>query len=110
MVASRSREMAAYFPARFWLSACCAALMPHERGASSSWHLIASPLGTIEAPTFNYTRPIGTAIPEPLNLFQTVNFDPRSLDAYAWKIDEPLTDRSPRHVDYPSVNRAHKGD
>ena len=123
MVASRSRVLGACYPARFWLSACCAALTPssigyqdlaaliaHQRGATASWHLIASPFGTVEAATFNYSRPIGTAIPEPLGLFRTVNFDPRSLDAYAWKIDEALTARPARQIEYPAVNRANKGD
>ena len=123
MVASRSRVASALFPARFWLSACCAALAPtsigyqdlaaliaHEGRAGAGWHLIASPFGTVEAATFRYTRPIGSAIPEPLGLFQTVNFDPRSLDAFAWKVDEPLTARPARQIDYPSVDRTHKGD
>jgi len=84
--------------------------MARERGgASPSWHLIASPLGTVEPATFSYTRPIGTAMPEPLG-FQNVNFDPRTLDAYAWKIDEPITVRHARQIEYPAVNRAHKGD
>ncbi|MGA2891674.1 MAG: cell wall hydrolase [Xanthobacteraceae bacterium] len=124
MVASRNRLMSACYPARFWLSACLIALMPtsigyqdlaaliarDRGGAAASWHMIASPFGTVEAATFRYTRPIGSTIPEPLGLFQTVNFDPRSLDAYAWKIDEPLTERPARQIDYPSVNRTHKGD
>jgi hypothetical protein len=125
MVASRSRVIRAFCPARFWLSAFCVGLMPtsigyqdlaaliahgHERAPSSGWHLIASPFGTVEAATFSYSRPIGSAIPEPLGLFQNVNFDPRSLDAYAWKIDEPLTTPTVRQVEYPSVDRSHKGD
>src|SRR5271170_6318597 len=108
MVASRVRVIGAYYPARFWLSAFCAALMPtsigyqdlaaliaHRPGAPAGAiaHLIASPFGTIEPATFSYSRPIGTALPEPLGNFQTVNFDPRSLDAYSWKIDEPPTAR-----------------
>src|SRR5665213_1276961 len=125
MVASRIRGVSASYPARFWLSACCLALMPtsigyqdlaaliaRQPGMSAQWrgHLIASPFGTIEAATFSYTRPTGTAMPEPLGLFQNVNFDPRSLDAYAWKIDEPITARPARQVEYPSVNRSRKGD
>src|SRR5271168_3838301 len=125
MVASRVRVIGAYYPARFWLSAFCAALMPtsigyqdlaaliaHEHAAQDGViaHLIASPLVTIEPATFNYSRPIGTAVPEPLGYFQTVNFDPRSLDAYSWKIDEPPTTQPARQVEYPSVNRDHKGD
>jgi hypothetical protein len=124
MVASRIRVMGAFCPARFWLSACCAALMPtsigyqdlaaliaHHHDAGSAWreHLIASPIGTIDAPTFNYTRPIGSAIPEPVG-FQNVNFDPRSLDAFSWKIDEPFNVRAPSQIEYPKVNRTHKSD
>ncbi|MFZ1920683.1 MAG: cell wall hydrolase, partial [Xanthobacteraceae bacterium] len=64
--------------ARFWFSAFCIALMPtsigyqdlasfiaHDHAAPTGWHLIASPLGTVQAATFSYTRPIGSAIPEP---------------------------------------------
>ncbi len=86
-----------------------ASLIARDRGASTSWHLIASPLGTVQAATFSYTRPIGTAIPEPLG-FQDVNYDPRTLDAYAWKIDEPLTVAPARQIEYPTVNRAGKAD
>jgi hypothetical protein len=125
MVASRVRVIGAYYPARFWLSACCAALMPtsigyqdlaaligHSSGAPSASvsHFIASPFGTIEPATFNYSRPVGAAIPDPLGNFQTVNFDPRSLDAFSWKIDEPVTTRPAHQMDYPSVNRENKGD
>jgi hypothetical protein len=119
MVASRNRVTGACCSARFWFSAFCAALMPtsigyqdlaaliaHERGAVTQWHLIASP---VEAATFNYTRPIGSAIPEPLG-FVPVNFDPRSLDAFSWKIDEPLHARSARQIEYPTVERSHKAD
>jgi len=122
MVALRIRVASAPFSARFWFSAFCVALMPtsigyqdiaalvaQQHGFTNNWHMIASPLGTIDAPTFNFTRPVGSAIPEPLGL-TTVNFDPRSLDAYAWKVDEPPTIERARQIDYPSVNREHKGD
>jgi len=124
MVGSRVRVLRASSSARFWLSAFCIALMPtsvgyqdlaaliaHRPSAAASWgeHLIASPFGTIERATFNFTRPIGTVIPEPLD-FQNVNFDPRSLDAYAWKVDETMTGRQTRHVEYPTINRTNKGD
>ncbi len=120
---SRSRVLSASCSARFLFSAFCIALMPtsigyqdlaslvaHERGASTGWHLIASPLGTVQAATFNYTRPIGTTLGEAAGLIN-VNFDPRTLDAYAWKIDEPITvQQQARQIEYPSVNRARKGD
>ena len=105
--------------ARFWLSAVGAALMPtsigyqdiaaliaRERAAPSHWHLIISP---VQAATFSYSRPIGSAIPQPLG-FQTVNFDPRSLDAFSWKIDEPIHARPARQIEYPAVERSHKAD
>ena len=67
-----------------------ASLIARAHGVSTSWHLIASPLGTVQAATFNYTRPIGTTIGEPAGLIN-VNFEPRTLEGYAWKIDEPIT-------------------
>ncbi|MFY9762138.1 MAG: hypothetical protein WAK32_17285, partial [Xanthobacteraceae bacterium] len=86
-----------------------ASLVTHERGASTGWHLIASPLGTVQAATFNYTRPIGTTIGEPAGLIN-VNFDPGTLDTYAWKIDEPITAQRAPQIEYPTVDRTHKGD
>jgi hypothetical protein len=118
MVASRMGVTGACCSARFWLCAFAAALMPtsigyqdiaaliaRERGTATHWHLIASP---VEAATFNYTRPIGTAIPEPL--LQPINFDPRSLEAFSWKVDEPRHARSTRQIEYPTVERSHKTD
>lgn len=86
-----------------------ASLVTRERGASTGWHLIASPLGTVQAATFNYTRPIGTTIGEPAGLIN-VNFDPGTLDTYAWKIDEPITAQRAPQIEYPTVDRTHKGD
>jgi hypothetical protein len=119
MVASRIGVTGACCSARFWFSAFCAALMPtsigyqdlaalisRERHAATHWHLIASP---VEAATFNYSRPLGTAIPEPLG-FQPVNFDPRSLDAFSWKIDEPIHVRAAHQIEYPTVERGHMAD
>jgi len=103
--------------ARFWLSAFCGALMPtsigyqdiaaliaREHAAPSHWHLIISP---VQAATFSYSRPIGSAIPQPLG-FQTINFGPRSLDAFSWKVDEPIHARRARQIEYPTVERSHK--
>jgi Cell Wall Hydrolase len=119
MSASRSGVMGACCYVRFWLSAFCAALSPtsvgyqdlaaligRERQAPSHWHLIVSP---VQAATFSYSRPIGSAIPQPLG-FQTVNFDPRSLDAFSWKIDEPIHARPARQIEYPTAERSHKAD
>jgi spore germination cell wall hydrolase CwlJ-like protein len=125
MVASRVRVVRASNSARFWLSAFCIALMPTSVGYQdlaaliahrppiavnfSGAHLIASPLGTIERATFSFTRPIGTVIPTAYEI-QNVSFDPRALDAYAWKVDEARTSHATRQVDYPTVNRSNKGD
>ena len=122
MVASRIGVTGACCSARFWFSACCAALMPtsigyqdlaaliaHEHGAPAQWHLIASPFGTVQAATFSYSRSIGSAMPEPLG-FQTVSFDSRSLEAFSWKIDEPLSAHPAHQLEYPAVDREHKGD
>jgi Cell Wall Hydrolase len=119
MSASR-RVTGACGTARFWFSALCAALMPTSIGYQdlaalsarehahppSHWHLIVSP---VQAATFSYSRPIGSAIPQPLG-FQTVSLDPRSLDAYSWKIDEPIHTRPARQIEYPTVERSHKAD
>jgi len=109
----------------FWLSAVWAALTPapighqdlaafiaRQPGVSERWrdHLIASPFGTIHAATFSFSRPIGTAMPEPEGV-QPVNFDPRSLDGNTWSLDRPLAERPPgQRVEYPTVNRRLKGD
>src|SRR5690242_2066231 len=119
MSASHNEVMGACCYARFWLSALCAALMPtsigyqdlaaligREHQAPTHWHLIISP---VQAAPFSYSRPIGSAIPQPLG-FQTVNFDPRSLDAFSWKVDEPIHARPARQIEYPTVERRHKAD
>ena len=119
MVASRIGVTGACCSARFWLSAFCAVLTPtsigyqdiaalvgREPAAPTRWHLIASP---VQAATFNFNRPIGTAIPEPLG-FQRINLDPRSLDAFSWKIDEAIHVRAARQIEYPKVERTHKAD
>ena len=125
MVASRVRTMGASYAAPFWFSAFFLALMPtsigyqdltallaEHAGVSERWqreHLIASPFGTIEAATFSYGRPVGTAVPEPLG-FQPVNYDPNAADANSWQIDAPLNARGATELAYPTVNRELKGD
>jgi len=124
MVALRIRPTAA-LSRSFWLTALCAALMPtsvgyqdlaalfaRQPGVSERWreHLIASPFGTIHAATFSFSRPIGTAMPEPLAV-RLANFDPRSLGPKAWTTAvTPPALRPAQHVEYPTVNRRLKGD
>ena len=109
--------------APYWFSAFFIALMPtsigyqdlaalfaHQQGIAQrmSEHLLASPFGTIERATFSYARPIGTSMPEPPG-YQTVNFDPNALDSNSFQIDAPLNAPSTQ-LDYPVVDRSHKGD
>ena len=123
MVALRIRPAAA-LSGPFWLSVFCAAFAPtavgyqdlaaffvRQPGVSERWHehLIASPFGTIHAATFRFSRPIGTAMPEPMGA-QPVNFDPHSLDVKAWSAGEPLMTQSALQIEYPTVNRRLKGD
>ena len=108
----------------FWFSALGAALVPtslgyqdfaafvaRQSGIVERWgeHLIASPFGTIHAATFSFSRPIGTAMPEPAGA-QPVNFDPSSLDAKTWLAGEPPLVHPAMEIAYPTVNRALKGD
>ncbi|MGO9698234.1 MAG: cell wall hydrolase [Xanthobacteraceae bacterium] len=118
------RRPADAFSGLFWLSAVCTALMPtsigaqdlaaffaRQPGVSQRWrdHLIASPFGTIHAATFSFTRPIGTAMPEPIGA-QPVNFDPRAFDGKARPGDELPMARPVQEIEYPTVNRRLKGD
>ena len=122
MVALRTRPKGTR-SVSFGLSAVCVALMPTSVGYQDLAallsqqpsfaqhvrdHLIASPFGTIERATFSYVRPIGTSMPEPLG-YQTVNFDPSSLDRSSFQVDAPLNAPGPE-LEYPTVNRARKGD
>lgn len=123
MAASRIRSAGTSVP--FWLGALGAALPPTSTGyqdlaayfarqshVSEGWggHLIASPFGTIEPTTFNYARPIGTAMPKPPGALEA-NFDPRSLNAGSWRRAPPLADAAaPAQLRYPTVNRQRKAD
>jgi len=88
-----------------------AAFFARQPGVSQRWrdHLIASPFGTIHAATFSFTRPIGTAMPEPIGP-QPVNFDPRAFDVKAWPGDDLLIAPQAQEIAYPTVNRRLKGD
>jgi spore germination cell wall hydrolase CwlJ-like protein len=123
-MASRTLALAGYGSRRFWLSAFCIALMPssvghqdiaalisHRAAPQSHRHLLASPFGTIEPATFSYgVRPIGTAMPRPPAI-ELINFDSRAGGAQVWSLDRPvrLRQRS-EEFNYPTVNRARKGD
>jgi spore germination cell wall hydrolase CwlJ-like protein len=123
MVASRTRPAGA-FSGPLLLSAVCAGFTPSAIGYQDLAgffvrqpivsehrhdHLLASPFGTIHVATFNYSRPLGTAIPIPLAT-QPVSFDPQSLDVKTWSTDEPTMVRPALPIEYPTVNRRLKGD
>jgi Cell Wall Hydrolase len=108
----------------FWLSALCTAFAPtsigyqdltallaRQQSISEHWHahLIASPFGTIHAATFSFSRPIGTTMPEP-SAVEPVNYDPRALDVKVWSGGATPLVRPLIEVEYPTVNRARKGD
>ena len=123
MVALRRRPLAA-LSGPFWLSAFSAAFAPTTLGYQdlavllarqagvperAREHLIASPFGTIHAATFRFSRPIGTAMPEPMGP-QQANFDPRALDVKYWFGDQATALQPALHVEYPTINRRLKGD
>ena len=123
MLALRSLPIAG-FSGPFWLSALCTAFAPTSIGYQdltallarqqsiserAHAHLIASPFGTIHAATFSFSRPIGTAMPEPTAV-EPVNFDPRALDVKVWSGAATPLVRPLLEVEYPAVNRALKGD
>jgi len=124
-MASRTLALGSRGSTRFWFSAFFIALMPTSIGYQdiaalmtehpaapvfSQQHLIASPFGTIEPPTYTYgVRPIGTAIPQPPAIMR-INFDPRSFDRKDWLIDGSLNEAPAAQREYPTVNRQLKGD
>jgi hypothetical protein len=125
-MASRTLALGGCGSARFWFSAFFVAVMPTSIGYadvaallarqpatslhSSHEHLIASPFGPIEPATFSYGfHPIGTSMPRPPAI-ELVNFDPRSLDAKAWTIDQPFEATPAAQIAYPTVDRRLKGD
>ncbi len=88
-----------------------AALFGRQPSVSARWrtHLIASPFGTIDAATFDFSLPVGTAIPEPAGA-QPVGFDPRVLDVKVWSLVERPAAGPALAIEYPSVDRRDKSD
>jgi hypothetical protein len=112
--------MGACYSAPFWFSAFCIALMPTSVGyqdlaaflaRQSSFsgsfvdRWLASPMNAIHAAKISFSRPIGTAIPEPV--YQKVNFNSNLLDTGAVK---PLLAQAQAAIRYPAVDRSLKGD
>ncbi len=113
--------MGAHYSAPFWLSAFCIALMPTSVGyqdiaqflvrqSSLTGNFVdrwlASPMSAIHAAQISFSRPIGTAIPEPLG-YQKANFNPSALDGGVTTLSPSARTAANR---YPTVDRSLKGD
>ena len=73
-------------------------------------HVIASPFGTIHAATFSFPRPVGTDIPEPPS-FHLTAYDPNDPNiANLVPRDFGGAPEARPSVEFPTVNRALKGD
>jgi spore germination cell wall hydrolase CwlJ-like protein len=85
-----------------------AALIARQPVVAAHWrqHIRASAFGTIHAATFSFSRPVGTAVPEPLS-YRLASLDPRMIRLGPWNlgpgIDDPL-------LSFPMVDRRAKGD
>ncbi len=84
------------------------ALMARQPEVAVRWHkhIIASPFGTIHAAMFSLPRPIGTGIPAP-PLYALASVDPNEITGALGR--EALGDPG-APMQFPSVNRKHKGD
>jgi spore germination cell wall hydrolase CwlJ-like protein len=87
------------------------ALLAHQPGVADRWrnHIIASPFGTIHAAMFSFARPIGTSMPRP-PAYQRVKLDPDEITGSIARDEEAIDLRKLPPIEYPSVDRAHKGD
>ena len=85
-----------------------ASLIAREPSVTAHWrqHVRASAFGTIHKATFSFSRPIGTAMPQPLS-YQLANLDPRFFSHAPWHAPEPPDDPP---LQFPKVDRSAKGD
>jgi spore germination cell wall hydrolase CwlJ-like protein len=85
-----------------------AGLMARQPAVSAHWrqHIRASGFTTIHAATFNFSRPIGTSVPQPLKL-RLASIDPRALALPSWNA---APEAEVPQLQYPAVNRGAKGD
>lgn len=89
-----------------------AALIARQPSVSAHWreHVLASPFGTIHAATFSFSRPIGTAMPQPLN-YRLASLNPRDLPTGSIgnpSLVDPRSAEPP--LEFPTVDRSAKGD
>ena len=85
-----------------------AALIARQPSVTAHWrqHVRASAFGTIHKATFSFSRPVGTAMPQPLS-YQLANLDPRYFTHAPWHAPEPPDDPP---LQFPKVDRSAKGD
>jgi spore germination cell wall hydrolase CwlJ-like protein len=81
-----------------------------ERGRQ---HILTSPFSPVQATVFNFPRPIGSAIPDPLQ-FRLASLDVGPSELTGAIPSDPISPNAIRPpavaIQFPSVNRALKGD
>ena len=85
-----------------------ASLLIRQPAVTAHWrqHVRASAFGTVQASTFSFSRPIGTAMPQPLS-YRLASVDPRQL-MMGSPFDDPRPDDP--QLQFPKVDRSAKGD
>jgi spore germination cell wall hydrolase CwlJ-like protein len=86
-----------------------ASLVAQQPAVTAHWgqQIRASAFGTIHAATFSFSRPIGTAMPQPLS-YRLASLDPRMVTPAPW--DESFAGDEEPQLQFPTVNRSAKGD
>jgi spore germination cell wall hydrolase CwlJ-like protein len=85
-----------------------AALIARQPDIAAHWrqHIRASAFGTIHAATFSFSRPVGTAVPQPLS-YRLASLDPRMITLGSWDLQPGSDDSS---LPFPTIDRRAKGD
>jgi hypothetical protein len=124
MSAMRNRPKGARF-ASFGLGLCIFSLMPNEIGYQDITSLLARqpgvaerwqkrvfyPAATIQLATYSFGRPIGTSTPQTAD-YRLASLDNQGIDITGSVTRNAITQPPPRYQasDFPTVNRALKGD
>src|SRR5687767_4995699 len=71
-----------------------AALIARQPVVAADWrqHIRASAFGTIHAATFSFSRPVGTALPQPLS-YRLASLDPHMILLEPWDLGPGIDDR-----------------
>src|SRR5436309_543637 len=89
------------------------ALLARQPGVAERWQkqVLLPSIGTVQVATFNFARPIGTSAP-PTAYERFANRDHQQLDVTGSVSRSPLEQiiRRLQPSDFPTVNRANKGD